>query len=366
MKSLTEQLWFEVPGRRGFVNITGATVPTPSVTFNYDPNYPRLTSMTDGTGTTTFGYYYPVAAPGLLGAGRLASVDGPLANDTITYQYDELNRLVNRAINGVNESVAFDELGRIANHTSVLGAFVPAYVNATRRLSSLAYPNGQTTVFDYFDNAGDRRLKEIWNKTGSSATLSKFDYGYDVLGRITQWTQQADSSTPNVMTLNNDNEDQLLGATITPQGQSSVAKAFAYVYDAAGNRTGEQMETAGAEGGFSASGSAYNYVNQLTGRGLGPVTFRGAVNQPAELSVNGVVAKIIQDPNSASNGKIFTAALNLPVGNNTVSVTATNFAMPTPFVTTKNYQLTVVDVPAKTLDIPGISWLPKLQHLAET
>ena len=23
MKSLTEQLWFEVPGRRGFVNITG-------------------------------------------------------------------------------------------------------------------------------------------------------------------------------------------------------------------------------------------------------------------------------------------------------------------------------------------------------
>ena len=23
MKSLTEQLWFEVPGRRGFVNLTG-------------------------------------------------------------------------------------------------------------------------------------------------------------------------------------------------------------------------------------------------------------------------------------------------------------------------------------------------------
>ena len=198
---------------------------------------------------------------------------------------------------------------------------------------------------------GDRRLKEIWNKTGSTATLSKFDYDYDVLGRIKQWTQQTDASTPNVMTMDYDNEDQLLGATITPQGQS-VAKAFAYVYDAAGNRTGEQRETAGAGGGFSASGSAYNNVNQLTGRALGPVTFQGTVNQPAEVGAKSgstsVVAKMTQDPNSTSNGKIFTAALNLPAGNNTVTVVATNFALPTSFETTKNYQLTVVDMPAKT------------------
>ena len=333
------------------VTYTGAAVATPPVTFGYDPNYPRLTSMTDGTGTTTFGYYPITTNGGTLGALRLHTVDGPLANDTITYQYDALNRMTNRAINSVNESVAFDELGRITNHTSVLGAFVPAYVNATRRLNSLAYPNGQTTVFDYFDNAGDRRLKEIWNKTGSTATLSKFDYDYDVLGRIKQWTQQTDASTPNVMIMDYDNEDQLLGATITPQGQS-VSKAFAYVYDAAGNRTGEQRETAGAGGGFSASGSAYNNVNQLTGRALGPVTFQGTVNQPAEVGAKSgstsVVAKMTQDPNSTSNGKIFTAALNLPAGNNTVTVVATNFALPTSFETTKNYQLTVVDMPAKT------------------
>jgi hypothetical protein len=46
--------------------------------------------------------------------------------------------MTNRAINNVNESVAYDELGRITNHASVLGAFVPSYVDATRRLSSLA------------------------------------------------------------------------------------------------------------------------------------------------------------------------------------------------------------------------------------
>ena len=31
----------------------------------------------------------------------MASVDGPLANDTITYDYDVLGRVAGRAINGV-------------------------------------------------------------------------------------------------------------------------------------------------------------------------------------------------------------------------------------------------------------------------
>ena len=35
------------------VAYTGAVNPTPNVSFAYDPNFPRLTSMTDGTGTTT-------------------------------------------------------------------------------------------------------------------------------------------------------------------------------------------------------------------------------------------------------------------------------------------------------------------------
>ena len=61
-------------------------------------------------------------------------------------------------------------------------------------------------------------LKEIWNKTGSSATLSKFDYDYDVLGRIKQWTQQTDFNTSKVMIMDNDAEDQLLNAAIMPQG----------------------------------------------------------------------------------------------------------------------------------------------------
>jgi len=43
-----------------------------------------------------------------------------------------------------------------------------------------------------------------------------------VLGRIKQWTQQADAGTPQVMSLNYDLEDQLLDAIIAPQGQSAI------------------------------------------------------------------------------------------------------------------------------------------------
>jgi hypothetical protein len=48
-------------------------------------------------------------------ATRLASVDGPLTNDTLTYAYDELGRVVSRAINAVAVTQAYDALGRVTN-----------------------------------------------------------------------------------------------------------------------------------------------------------------------------------------------------------------------------------------------------------
>jgi hypothetical protein len=64
---------------------------TPSVSFTYDPAYRRVTSMTDGTGTTTY-TFNPVSAA--LGANQLESVSSPVAgtsnSDTIAYTYDAL------------------------------------------------------------------------------------------------------------------------------------------------------------------------------------------------------------------------------------------------------------------------------------
>jgi RHS repeat-associated protein len=343
-KNQTKNYSYNLDGTLSGVSYANALVSTPSVSFTYDPKYRRLATMTDGRGVTSFAYYGVTD----LGARHLASEDGPLANDTITYMYDELGRMTNRAVNNTGEGFVFDDLGRMTIHTNSLGNFTSTYVNDSRRLASITAPspNSQVTTFDYFDNNGDRRLKEVWNKNKNGVTLSKFDYAYDVLGRITQWTQQTGTATPNVMTLDYDLEDQLLNASVVPQG-GSIAKVFTYGYDDAGNRTSEQIEASGAGASFGATGSSYNNVNQLMSRSLGPTTFRGKVNEPATvtISANGgsaQAATMKQDPNSASNGKLFAATLSLSSGQNSVQVVATDLGANGGNTTTKNYTVNVV------------------------
>jgi hypothetical protein len=58
-------------------------------------------------------------------------------------------------------------------------------------------------------------------------------------------------------------------------------------------------------------------------------------------------AQMANDPNSGTKGKFFTATLNLPVGNNTVSIVASDLNSP-PKQTTQNYSLTVAGGVGKT------------------
>ncbi|WP_395735166.1 cysteine peptidase family C39 domain-containing protein, partial [Prosthecobacter sp.] len=129
------------------VAYTNATVATPSVSYTYDNYFPRKTSMTDGTGTTSYGYY--AIAPGTLGAGTLASEDGPLTNDTITHTYDELGRRLGHTVNGVGETQSYDELGRTVSTTSPLGSCIISYVGATSRVNTVSYPNSMTGAYAY-------------------------------------------------------------------------------------------------------------------------------------------------------------------------------------------------------------------------
>jgi YD repeat-containing protein len=66
-----------------------AQIATPTVTFTFDQNYNRMTSMQDGIGTTMWSYY----PAGGFGALQVASVKGPWSNELVTYQYDELGRV---------------------------------------------------------------------------------------------------------------------------------------------------------------------------------------------------------------------------------------------------------------------------------
>ena len=236
------------------ITYTNATSPTPNVSFTYDPNYLRLLTMTDGIGLTTYNYN-PINAA--IGAGQLASVVGPWANDTISYGYDQLGRVISRAINGVAESTTIDPAGRIMNITNPLGSFTYGYDGATSRLLSAANSGGVKSVFAYYSNQQDDRLQSITNYKADGVTpLSIFNYTSDDENRILTWKQQQDtnSTTATTSTFGYDNADQLTSDIVT-QGTTTTSTS-GWGYDLAGNRTDNTLNGTDIT-------SSYNALNEL-------------------------------------------------------------------------------------------------------
>ena len=120
---------------------TNADVDTAPITFTYDPDYDRLVRVHDGIGTTHYAYH-PIGERGAL---QVASVTGQLPGSQMDYAYDELGRVVRRAINGVASVVTYDALGRVSRLRNALGTFRLDYVGATERVQSVVYPNDQQT-----------------------------------------------------------------------------------------------------------------------------------------------------------------------------------------------------------------------------
>jgi RHS repeat-associated protein len=302
---------------------TNEAIATPDVAFTYDTAYSRLATMVDGTGTTTYGYH-AVTTPPALGAGRLASVDGPLTNDTITYGYDELGRVTARAINGAANTAtwAFDSLGRVTSEENVLGAFAYTYHGTTDRLNTVTYPNNQTSTYSYFGNANDHRLQTIHHKYPNATTLSKFDYTYDTVGNILSWRQQADT-TAVVWEYGYDRADQLTAAVKKADPAATVLKRYAYSYDAAGNRTAEQIDD-------GVTGASYDSMNRLVSQqASGPMVFSGTVNEPAAVTVQGKPATVKVD-------NTWQATASVTSGTNTIAVVATD---PSGNVRTNTYEV---------------------------
>ena len=288
---------------------TNATIPTPGVTYTYDPVHPRVLTMVDGIGTTTYAY----KAPGVLGAGQVASVDGPLTNDTITYTYDQLARVTVRAINGAANTVtwAFDALGRVTSEANVLGTFTYAYDGVTSRLATVTYPNNQTSTYTYLPTNQDHRLQTIHHKYPNATTLSKFDYTYDAVGNILTWRQQADTTAIN-WRYGYDAADQLTSAIKESTDPTPVIqKRYAYGYDPAGNRLFEQIDD-------QVMAASHDNLNRLTQHTPGgPLQFVGTVNEPANVTIAGQPAVV--DPTNTFHGPAPTIS-----GTTTVTMTATD------------------------------------------
>jgi YD repeat-containing protein len=317
-KGQTTKYTYNIDDNLKRVDYTNAFITTPSVSFTYDSNYNRIVTMKDGTGSTKY-TYNPIKTKAALGAGRLKNIDGPLSNDIITYTYDSLGRISSRSINNTSSSVAYDALGRITSANNALGNFTYNYVDVTNRLSSFIYPNGQSTIFDYFDNHGDQRLKEIWNKKAST-TLSKFDYEYNDEWQITKWTQQAGSAAPKFYELGYDLADQLISATQKSQN-NNVLRRYAYQYDKAGNRITKQTNNVISTG-------IYNSLNQMTGQvDGGNMLFKGKVDEFAAMQIkNQTAADSVNAPVDSLTNTFQAFVKTTPGVTNNILIKATDYS----------------------------------------
>ncbi len=275
---------------------TNETIATPDIAHTYDAYYPRPTTMVDGNGTTTYSY----VAPGTNGAGQLASVNGPFTNDTISYTYDALGRVLTRLLNGTGTEITYDALGRLSQLEFPIGAFDYTYVGHTGRRASVTYPNDQTTTYSYLDDEHDFRLQTIHHKNPSAATLSKFDYTYDVVGNILTWRQERAGSAAKIYTFTHDLVDQLTSAVLTDTNTTpTILKRQAWEYDAAGNRTVDQTDDAV----FS---TTHDSLNRLGARAPGgPIVFSGSLNEAGTVMIDGKPADV-----DASNNFRGTATLS--------------------------------------------------------
>jgi RHS repeat-associated protein len=336
-------------GSLSHVVYSNAVVATPSVYFTYDPAFVRQTglgSYTSSWTNLTSYTYQPFTATvvsntvtgGTLGAGSLATVDGPLANDLISYSYDGLGRATNHTVGGSVQGFAFDSLNRLTGITNALGSFTTTYTNDTSRPVSVSYPNGQTTEFDYGPLTNSFKLKEIRHLLGGGTPLSAHSYTYDTEGQIETWSQQADSATPKVWEFRHDPTGQLLSAVRKQSG--TVVNALSWVYDEAGNRLSETRRT--GVGTATVMGGVFNSLNQLTNRTEGGSNTRwlGTLGEFGSVIVNGTNATMSAGTNFAANGPLM-------LGTNQVPVVATDA---TGNKATNRYELVVsADGEAQTL-----------------
>lgn len=284
---------------------TNAGVPTAAVSYTYDTAYRRVATMTDGTGTTLFTY----KPAGSLGAGQVASADGPLPNDTFVVDYDELGRPLSRSIGTTATTTwTYDALGRVSAESNFLGTFGMQYDGVSDRLTQVTYPSGQSTTYDYFGNTGDHRLKTIHHIKPDTTTLSKFDYTYDAVENIHTWRHQVGVSSATVDHFQYDRVDQLLAAARKTEG-GAVLKRYAYTYDAAFNRVTEQIDDA-------VNKSVYDNLNRLTSQEpSGAIRIAGTVSEPATVSVQGRAADVAAD-------NTFSGQAEVAAGTSVITVTA--------------------------------------------
>lgn len=247
--------------------VTGIDYPesTPDVTYAYD-SAGRLTSTTDGTGTSTRAYD---------AAGRLTSETR--AGSLVSYEWDADGNLVALTYpDGIRTTSTYDAAGQLDEVTDPQAGTFDYDWAPDGQVAQVTYPNGVTTALEH---DGQGRLTESSTVDQGGATLLDLAYSYTDAGLLAEQTITRDQTTVasqygwDARGALDEVSGNLAGdIALTPGGQVTAledgttlfyaptgvlasttqgAVTTTYTYDARGNRTTRTVPTPDVDGAGS-------------------------------------------------------------------------------------------------------------------
>ncbi|MBK7677433.1 MAG: hypothetical protein IPJ27_23280 [Candidatus Accumulibacter sp.] len=186
----------------------------PTVTREFD-EAGRLTQMTDGAGTVSYGYDERSRVTRVQRAGTPA----------VSYEYDWMNRVTRLQVGDFYRvEYVYDFLGRLESMKTPVGEIRYEYLTGQGQIVR-TLPNQFKTIWEYGPNG---RLQMITHADTQNVILAQFAYSYRVDGQI-ESIRERSGATENVKSYNYDSVGQLVMAS----GPSGLQF---YEYDLAGNR----------------------------------------------------------------------------------------------------------------------------------
>jgi RHS repeat-associated protein len=154
-----------------------------TVRFGYD-DQDRLVSIDDGAFPVQYGY-----DP----AGNLTRIEYPALRWTLSYEYDERQRLTRSAdTGGRTVDYGYDASGRLHTLGTGSGRPITWSYDAAGRPASVEYPNAVRAVWQY-DSAD--RVQHLEYQDAAAGVLAGWSYEYDAAGRRTAVRNRSGQAT---------------------------------------------------------------------------------------------------------------------------------------------------------------------------
>lgn len=211
-----------------------------TVEYSYDA-LDRLISVDDGGQVTRYEYYSD---------DRLQRISPPNGR-WLEYEYNARGQLTElQDHSGFTVRYLYDTAGRLQELRDGTGRSIVTYeYDATGNLASEIKANGTNTTYEY-DSVG--RVATVVHRRADGTENSRFQYGYDILGRRTTMT-----SHDGTWSYTYDGRGQLTRAAFQSTNEEIDDQDLSYFYDPSGNR----LQT--VDSGVSTTWQV-NELNQLT------------------------------------------------------------------------------------------------------